>query len=447
MDFIKESAIAPVGSEKIFVCVSEFEGQINSLFNGYMITSYLCGDYNDVNDISYSDEVSVGFSGEEDEEHGDDTGSDGNQEVVTNSVGPNGDPVLANSGGIKNSENSADMPSQQGSTLVMGHGVKDKTHLHRLELHATASQVDGDIQGAIFEYFQNPTPRLLGSHEVNTIINVCKDLGFDMVGKDLDVAQALGTGVNNCLQETMSNVDNHLTIQSMWGHSLFDYSVKKVDGKSGVESANIISVVMGDFNEVRSASERMGSHYCQRSARIFVVNSSLFCMFGHLSFSQESYTIPIVFILSKTMTLIASSMVISGLFLTLKITELKHSLKVDFEKAKKHKKKLLLFKVDFEKAFDTLNWSFLDSIMSQMGFGVKWRSWIQVCLNSAYASVLVNGSPTKEFKIQRGLRQGDPLSLFLFILAIEALNVAFLEARYKNIFIGVEVGRDKVPIS
>ncbi|GKB52572.1 putative RNA-directed DNA polymerase [Tanacetum coccineum] len=115
--------------------------------------------------------------------------------------------------------------------------------------------------------------------------------------------------------------------------------------------------------------------------------------------------------------------------------------------AKKHKKKLILFKVDLEKAFDTLNWSFLDSIMSQMSFGVKWRSWIQVCLNSAYASVLVNGSPTKEFKIERGLRQGDPLSPFLFILAIEALNVAFLEARYKNIFIGVEVGIDKVPIS
>ncbi|GJT78359.1 putative RNA-directed DNA polymerase, eukaryota, reverse transcriptase zinc-binding domain protein [Tanacetum coccineum] len=115
--------------------------------------------------------------------------------------------------------------------------------------------------------------------------------------------------------------------------------------------------------------------------------------------------------------------------------------------AKKRKKKFFLFKVDFEKAFDTLSWSFLDSIMDQMGFGAKWKTWIQVCLHSAYASVVINGSPTKEFKIEKGLRQGDPLSPFLFILAVEALNVIFLEARSKNIFIGSEIGVDKVPIS
>ncbi|GKC46175.1 putative RNA-directed DNA polymerase, eukaryota, reverse transcriptase zinc-binding domain protein [Tanacetum coccineum] len=115
--------------------------------------------------------------------------------------------------------------------------------------------------------------------------------------------------------------------------------------------------------------------------------------------------------------------------------------------AKKRKKKLLIFKVDFEKAFDSLSWSFLDSIMDQMGFGAKWKTWIQVCLNLAYASILINESPTKEFKIEKGLRQGEPLSPFLFISVVEALNVIFLEARSKNIFIGAEIGVDKVPIS
>lgn len=105
--------------------------------------------------------------------------------------------------------------------------------------------------------------------------------------------------------------------------------------------------------------------------------------------------------------------------------------------AKKHKKRLLLFKVDFEKAFDTLSWAFLNSIMSQMGFSSKWLNWINSCLSSAYASVLINGSPSKEFKVERGLRQGDPLSPFLFILAIEALNIVFLEAKDKNIYKGI----------
>ena len=45
--------------------------------------------------------------------------------------------------------------------------------------------------------------------------------------------------------------------------------------------------------------------------------------------------------------------------------------------AKISKNKVFLFKVDFEKAFDSLSWSYLDSVMEQMDFGIKWRSWIR----------------------------------------------------------------------
>nr|GEY70179.1 putative RNA-directed DNA polymerase, eukaryota, reverse transcriptase zinc-binding domain protein [Tanacetum cinerariifolium] len=77
----------------------------------------------------------------------------------------------------------------------------------------------------------------------------------------------------------------------------------------------------------------------------------------------------------------------------------------------------------------------------------KWRTWIHSCLNLAFASVLVNGSPTKKFKIERALRQGNPLSPFLFILAVEALNVGLLEAINNNVFHGIKVGTDKIYIS
>ncbi|GJR38363.1 hypothetical protein Tco_1214047 [Tanacetum coccineum] len=56
----------------------------------------------------------------------------------------------------------------------------------------------------------------------------------------------------------------------------------------------------------------------------------------------------------------------------------------------------------------------------------------------------INGSPTKEFKIERGLRQGDLLSPFLIILAMEAFNVALIEASNHNIFRGIKVGNDSV---
>ncbi|KAJ9547296.1 LOW QUALITY PROTEIN: hypothetical protein OSB04_019839 [Centaurea solstitialis] len=102
-------------------------------------------------------------------------------------------------------------------------------------------------------------------------------------------------------------------------------------------------------------------------------------------------------------------------------------------RAKKTRKKLLLFKVDFAKAFDTLNWHFLDHVFSQMGFGDKWRAWMQGCIVRAKVSVLINGSPTKEFRLGEGVRQGDPLAPFLFILAAEGLTIAMKEAQQANI--------------
>lgn len=106
---------------------------------------------------------------------------------------------------------------------------------------------------------------------------------------------------------------------------------------------------------------------------------------------------------------------------------------------KAKKKKLLIFKADFNKAFDSLNWGYLDSMLLQMNFGEKWRWWIKGCLASAKASVIVKGSPTGEFPLQKGVRQGDPLSPFLFIIAMEGLNIAMKEAVDKGIFRGVSI--------
>nr|GEY88882.1 putative RNA-directed DNA polymerase, eukaryota, reverse transcriptase zinc-binding domain protein [Tanacetum cinerariifolium] len=110
-------------------------------------------------------------------------------------------------------------------------------------------------------------------------------------------------------------------------------------------------------------------------------------------------------------------------------------------------KKLLLFKVDFEKAFDSVRWDYLDAVMLKMGFGSKWRSWISGSLHNVRSSVLVNGSPTKEFELFKGLRQGDPLSPFLFILAMEGLHSLMCKAKELGLFKGANIGRDNIKVS
>ncbi|GKA27721.1 RNA-directed DNA polymerase, eukaryota [Tanacetum coccineum] len=87
---------------------------------------------------------------------------------------------------------------------------------------------------------------------------------------------------------------------------------------------------------------------------------------------------------------------------------------------RKKRKHALIFKVDFEKAYDSVRWDFLDDVLDKFGFGVKWRNWIQSCLRSSRGSILINGSPTKEFQSFEVLYKVTPLSPFLFILLWKA---------------------------
>ncbi|GJU23302.1 RNA-directed DNA polymerase, eukaryota, reverse transcriptase zinc-binding domain protein [Tanacetum coccineum] len=97
----------------------------------------------------------------------------------------------------------------------------------------------------------------------------------------------------------------------------------------------------------------------------------------------------------------------------------------------------LVFKVDFEKAFDSVRWDYLDDILRRFGCGEKWCSWIQSCLRSSRGSVIVNGSPTEEFQFHKGLKQGDPLSPFLFILVMETLHISFQRIVDAGMFKGI----------
>ncbi|GJZ55540.1 RNA-directed DNA polymerase, eukaryota, partial [Tanacetum coccineum] len=82
----------------------------------------------------------------------------------------------------------------------------------------------------------------------------------------------------------------------------------------------------------------------------------------------------------------------------------------------KHRKfKVMVFKVDFKKAFDSTRWDYLQDILKMFGFSNKWRGWINGYLNSAMGLVLVNGSPTSEFQFHKGLFAGIPIDSSLIL--------------------------------
>ncbi|KAL4361181.1 hypothetical protein GQ457_04G021940 [Hibiscus cannabinus] len=88
----------------------------------------------------------------------------------------------------------------------------------------------------------------------------------------------------------------------------------------------------------------------------------------------------------------------------------------------------VVFKADFRKAYDSVDWDFMLFVLKSMGFGDKWIVWMKACVSTAHISVLLNGSPTRTFQISRGLRQGCPLSPLLFNIIVEVLRALLYKA-------------------
>ena len=96
------------------------------------------------------------------------------------------------------------------------------------------------------------------------------------------------------------------------------------------------------------------------------------------------------------------------------------------------KKEIILLKLDFAKAFDTIDHAAMLKIMKSMGFDSRWLKWIDTIFQSGVSSVLLNGTPGRQFHCRRGVRQGDPLSPLIFVLAADLLQSAINKAFREN---------------
>nr|GEW66707.1 glucose-methanol-choline oxidoreductase, FAD/NAD(P)-binding domain protein [Tanacetum cinerariifolium] len=221
-------------------------------------------------------------------------------------------------------------------------------------------------------------------------------------------------------------------------------------------------VTMGDFNEVRFKSERFGSVFnvqCANVFNMFIANAGLEEMDLECAVSKEELKRAVwecgtdkspgpdglsfgfyrqfwssiendVFVaVSHFFTFEDIPNGCNSCFIAL-------ILKVPDANLKKQS---LIFKVDFEKAYDSVRWDFLDDVLKKFGFGNKWCAWIQSCLRSSRDSIIINGIPTKEFQFFKGLKQGDPLSTFLFILIMESLHLSLQRVVDVGMFKGINL--------
>lgn len=88
----------------------------------------------------------------------------------------------------------------------------------------------------------------------------------------------------------------------------------------------------------------------------------------------------------------------------------------------RNKKPSALLKIEIAKAFDTVNWSFLFQLLEHLGFSHRWINWMSLILSSASTKIILNGTLGRRICHARGLRQGNPLSPLLFVIAMESIN-------------------------
>lgn len=117
--------------------------------------------------------------------------------------------------------------------------------------------------------------------------------------------------------------------------------------------------------------------------------------------------------------------------------ELLHSMKLN----KKGKDGFVAMKLDMSKAYDMVEWGFLEKVMRKMGFCEIWISLIMMCITTVSYSVLINGEAKGYIVSSRGLRQGDPLSPYLFLLCAEGLTAAISHEENMGNVNGVKVSR------
>ena len=99
------------------------------------------------------------------------------------------------------------------------------------------------------------------------------------------------------------------------------------------------------------------------------------------------------------------------------------------------------------KAYDRVDWNFLKAVLIAMNFNDRWVNWIMVCVTSVRYTLLINGNISQSFTPRKGLRQGDPLSPYLFLFCANILSLALMKVENQQRIKGVKIGWTGIPFT
>lgn len=111
------------------------------------------------------------------------------------------------------------------------------------------------------------------------------------------------------------------------------------------------------------------------------------------------------------------------------------------------KAKGMMIKLDLSKSYNPLRWTYLQSMLEAFGFDPQWINWISSFISTSVLTILLNGAPYEAFNATRGLRQGDPISPSLFILAVEGLGRYVKAKVQEGQFKGLRMWGNDLPLT
>ncbi|KAA3462890.1 reverse transcriptase [Gossypium australe] len=224
-----------------------------------------------------------------------------------------------------------------------------------------------------------------------------------------------------------------LFFQKFWhivGKEVLEYCLGILNDGKGIESANMTDIVL-----IPKVSQPTA-----------LVN------FRPISLCSVIYKLVTKTIANRLQTVIggcidkAQSAFIPGRLISDNVI-LAYELLHTFRQKRTGKKDYMAVKLDMSKAYDRVEWGFVMQVMRKMGFSATWIKLIMKCITSVSYTVIINGNRGSPFQSSRGLRQGDPLSPFVFLFCSEGLSALMRLAQQNGLVKGAKASRHGPEIS